>query len=94
MGLVDTACAVSSKGALVSDFTDVFQGLGKLPSMHALRLKEGSKPIVQSPRRVPFRLRDKLKNTLDSMDSSGTITKVKTPTDWVHPIVNVLKPDG
>jgi len=49
---------------------------------------------VQSARCIPFRLRDKLKCTLDNMESSGAITKVKQPTDWVHPIVNVLKPDG
>jgi len=50
--------------------------------------------VIQSARRVPFRLRDKLKCTLDNMKSTGTITKVKQPTDWVHPIVNVLKLDG
>lgn len=93
MGLVETACAMTNS-TVVSDFPEVFEGLGKLPSMHALRLKEGSKPVVQGPRRVPFRLREKLKDTLDTMESKGTIAKVKMPTDWVHPIVNVLKPDG
>jgi len=93
MRLVETACTILNN-AVVSEFSDVFQGLGKLPCNHALRLKEGIKPVVQSARRVPFRLRDKLKCTLDNMESSGTITKVKQPTDWVHPIVNVLKPDG
>jgi len=49
---------------------------------------------VQSARRVPFRLRDKIGCALDNMESSGTITKVKQPTGWVQPTVNVLKPEG
>jgi len=92
MGLVEAACTISNN-ALVSEFSDVFQGLGKLPCNHVLKLKEGSKPVVQSARRVLFRLRDKLKCTLDNMESSGTIIEVKQPTDWVHLIVDALKPD-
>lgn len=67
--------------------------MGTLPSKHALRLKEGHKPVVQSARRVPFRLRDTLEATLETIESVGTVASVTTPTDWVHPIVNVLKPD-
>lgn len=93
IGLVNVVCAINNNN-ITSQYTDVFDGLGKLPCMHALRLKEGHKPVVQSARRVPFRLRDKLKSTLDSMESTGTIAKVRIPTDWVHPIVNVLKPNG
>lgn len=93
MSLVEAACAIS-KNTIVAQYTDVFEGLGTLPSKHALRLKDDSKPVVQSARRVPFRIRDKLKATLESMESEGTITRVRTPTDWVHPIVNVLKPNG
>ena len=71
-----------------------FQGLGRLPCKHALQLKENAQPVIHSARRVPFRLRDKLKSTLDSMEAEGTIAKTKEATDWVHPIVNVLKPNG
>lgn len=28
------------------------------------------------------------------MEREGTITKVRQATDWVQPIVNILKPDG
>ena len=92
MGLVQAASTISNPVA--AEFSDVFEGLGRLPSMHALRLKDDCKPVVQGPRRVPFRLRDKLRDTLHAMEASGTISKVTIPTDWVHPIVNVLKPDG
>ena len=92
LGLVETACTLSNKN--VSLYTDVFEGLGRLTSKHALRLKEGQKPVIPSARRVPFRLRDKLKCALDSMESAGTINRIQHPTDWVHPIGSVLKPDG
>jgi hypothetical protein len=90
MGIVNPVGLVS----VAAEYPNVFKGLGKLSTKHVLRLKEGAKPVVQSPRRVPFRLRDKLRDTLKNMESSGTIVRVTTPTDWVHPIVNVLKPDG
>ena len=92
MGLVKPIDAISN--SVASQFSNVFEGLGKLDCKHALRLKDDAKPVIQSPRRVPFRIRDKLRSTLDSMEASHTIVKVKIPTDWVHPIVNILKPDG
>jgi hypothetical protein len=90
MGLVNPVGSVT----VASQYSDVFKGIGKLSTKHVLRLKDNAKPVIQSPRRVPFRLRDKLRATLSEMETSGTIAKVTTPTDWVHPIVNVLKPDG
>jgi len=54
MGLEETACAISN--AVVSEFSDVFQGLDNLPCNHALRLKKGSKHVIQSARGAPFRL--------------------------------------
>ena len=65
-----------------------------MPAKHVLQLKDHVKPVIQSARRVPFRLRDRLKSTLDSMVSEDTIAKVTEATDWVHPIVLVQKPNG
>ena len=90
MGLVSPVDHIN----VASEYPNVFKGLGKLSTKHVLRLKDNVKPVIQSPRRVPFRLRNKLRDTLKSMENSGTIVKVTTPTEWVHPIVNVLKPDG
>ena len=92
LGLVNVSNTVSDD--LAKAYPDVFSGLGCLPCKHALQLKENAKPVIQSARRVPFRLRNKLKDTLQKMESQGTIAKVKQATDWVHPIVNVLKPNG
>lgn len=91
-GLVNVAHTISDPIAL--QYKDIFEGLGTLPSRYALRLKDDAKPVIQSARRVPFRLRNKLKETLDLMEKQGAITKVKIATDWVHPIVNVLKPNN
>lgn len=92
LGLVQVTHAITD--GVAAEYSDVFEGLGRLPSKHALRLKDDAKPVVQSARRVPFRLHDKLKSTLAEMENQGTIKKVRQATDWVHPIVNVLKPNG
>lgn len=92
LGLVNVSNTVTDD--IARDYADVFTGLGCLPCKHALQVKEGAKPVIQNARRVPFRLREKLKATLKTMESEGTIMKVKQATDWVHPIVNILKPNG
>ena len=92
LDLLNVSYAISED--VTKCYGDVFQGLGRLPAKHALQLKDHVKPVIQSARRVPFRLRDRLKSTLDSMVSEGTIAKVKEATDWVHPIVLVQKPNG
>lgn len=80
--------------SIAREYASVFEGLGSLPCKYSLRLKDGCTPVVHSPRRVPFRLHDQLKTTLNDMEKSGTICKVREATDWVHPIVTVLKPNG
>ena len=51
-------------------------------------------PVVYSPRRIPYMLRDKVKAELDRMEGIGNITKVEQHTKWVSPIVVVKKPNG
>lgn len=55
LGVVNKADSVTYRVA--KQYTDVFEGLGRLPSKHALQLKENAQPVIQSARRVPFRLR-------------------------------------
>jgi hypothetical protein len=92
LSLVSVVHAVSN--VIAKEYSDIFEGMGTLPSGYSIQLKEDCNPVVQNARRVPFRLRDKLLQTLEHMESNGTICKVKVATDWVHPIVTVLKPNG
>ena len=43
---------------------------------------------------MPHRLRDQLKTVLDKMVEDGIIEAVTVPTEWVSPLVLVMKPGG
>jgi hypothetical protein len=52
--------------------------------------------VAQSPRRIPFGLRDKFSAKINKLLEEGIIEEVppNTPTEWVSPLVVVPKPDG
>lgn len=59
--------------------------------MHA---KEDVASVVQPLRRPPFNLRDKIEKKLDDLESMDIIEKVKSPAQWVSPVVVVPKTNG
>ena len=60
-----------------------------------IQLKKGSQPIsVNTPRKIPICLRDKLKDELDDLESAGIIMRVTQPTEWCAPIVIAPKKDS
>ena len=61
-----------------------------------LDVKPDAVPIVCSPRRLPDALRDPLNKELDRMESMKVIRKldVNKVSDWVHALVQVVKPNG
>ena len=64
LGLVSQAHAVDemcTTSKVFDQYSDVFERLGRLPSSYTLQVKPDSTPVVQNARRVPFRLREKLK---------------------------------
>ena len=54
-------------------------------------LKSDAKPVVHSARCVPFRLQSQFKAQLEEMEENQLITKVTEPTEWVNPLVTVMK---
>jgi len=95
--LIKIVSAISSeltKESMMSQYCDVFQGLGSLPGECELRLEADATPVVHPPRKVPHALRERLKEELDKMESAEVIAKVTEPTDWVNSIVVVEKPNG
>ena len=60
---------------------------------YTIRLNEGAQPTICAQRQVPHALREKLKEELDRLEAENIIAKVEEPTEWVNPIVNVLKPN-
>ena len=83
--------------AIVKEFMDVFEGIGKLPVQHDIKLAEGANyvnPVVCAAGRLPFRLEEKVYKKLEQMVSDKIITPVVEPTEWVSRMMVVGKPDG
>ena len=96
---VNTEVQRASQGPLsmeevLKEYSDVFQGTGKLKGQYKLEIEENAKPVVHLPRRVPVALKGKLKRELERLQSLGIIEKVIEPTPWVSSLVIVQKPNG
>ena len=77
---------------VISEFKDVFTGIGLFPGECKIHLKPDAIPVVHPPRKVPVALREPLKAELKRMESSDIIAKVDVPTDWVNSLVVAQKP--
>lgn len=81
----------------VQDFIEthkeVFTGLGCLPGELKLKLKENAIPVSNPARRVPYKLMDRLKVTLESLESKGIISKAE-PSEWCSNLVILEKKSG
>ena len=77
------------------EFQPLFEGLGAMKGNMKIVLKEKAEPYaIVTPRKVPIRLSEKVKEELNRMEKEGIITKILSPTDWVAGIVVVPKPNG
>ena len=65
-----------------------------MPEVHHINLKPDVTPVVHPPRRIPYALRDKLRDQLQHMEKLDIIEKVSEPTDWVNSLVIVSKANG
>lgn len=75
------------------DFPTIFGELGNLGTEYHIVVDESVKPVIQPPRKVPFALRERIKEELDRMEKLGVIEPQEGPTDWVSSMVVVEKPD-
>ena len=92
---MDTGLAVLPP--IVKEFADVFNGVGKLPVEHDIRLLSGDRrvdPVICAASRVPFKLEERVFRKLDQMVADRVITPVTEPTEWVSRMMIVGKPDG
>ena len=80
----------------VNDFKEVFEGLGQEKGRPAhVDTEEDATPFqISAPRKVPIPLLEPLKTELDQMLEMGVVKKIEEPTDWYHPIVEQIKPNG
>jgi hypothetical protein len=75
-------------------YKDVFSGLGQFEKEYEIKVKEGVEGVRELPRRVPYALQPRLKNTLDKLKEQNVIADVEQPTEWVSSLVVVEKKDG
>jgi len=58
-----------------------------------LVLKENVNPVINTARRVPLSIKDKLKSTLDHLVKIKVIATVNEPFDWISNLGRVEKPN-
>lgn len=84
----------NSLGRLLGKYSQLFSGIGCLKQTHHITLRENAQPVICPIRKVPLPLIDQLKETIDDLEKKKILAKVEGPSDWVHPLVLVRKPNG
>ena len=86
------AYVASEDQALVNEYTDIFEGIGKLKdtSVH-IHVDESITPVVQPHSRIPFNIHKQVEKELQKLEV-GIIEDTDGPTPWVSPMVCVPKP--
>ena len=85
---------INDRGIL-NQYPEVIKGFGKLKNFQLkVPLDRTVTPVVQTVRRIPYQLRDKLEHTLQELEQLDIIEPVNGPCDWVSPIVCVPKANG
>lgn len=74
---------------IIENYSEVFCGLGLLHSECNLEIRKDISPVVDPPRKIPFRLYDALKMELKRMVDLNVIRKINEPTEWVSSILEI-----
>lgn len=92
--LKDSVLLPKDKKDIYSSFKQLFEGIGCIPGLVDIKLKVNAIPVVQTQRKVPLALHNRLKAALDDLEQKNIISKVNYPTDWVNSLMIVEKPNG
>ena len=88
LGIVKIVLNINSS---TYQFTKMFPKLFlKVP--YRIQIDPSVTPIVNPPRNQPAAIRDRLKETLNDMETMGVVRKVDEPTEWVNSLVVIEKP--
>ena len=97
LGSVYSVCATTtglSANDVLTEYEDVFKGLGRLKDTYTIQIDESVRPVVHAPRRVPVPVREQLREKLDELVNDAVIAPVTEATDWVSSMVVVQKTNG
>ena len=85
----------SNAESIAEEFADRFEGLGRLSKVQVqIHLNPDVTPVIQPHRRIPFHLRQKVKDELQHLEDMDVIERVTQPTSWVSPLVAAPKPNN
>lgn len=69
--------------------------MGKLKDFKLmLPIDRSHPPVAQPVRRLPFKVRDQVNKQIEDLLNSDIIEKVEGPTEWVSPVVPIIKKNG
>ena len=80
------AGSVLDRETVLTQFKDVFEGLGLFPGECTIHVDFDDIPAAHHPRSVPQALGDRVKTELNRIERLQVINKVDTPTHWVNPL--------
>ena len=92
--LVSDETSTCNLSSILTDYSDVFSGEGKLEQKLHLSLDKSVPPVALPVRKVPIAVKEPLKKEIDRLVSQGILEPVDTPTDWVSSMVVVVKSNG
>ena len=84
-----------TKAQVLTDFADIFKGLGRMEGKLHLEVHDSVSPaVVMPPHRVPVALKGKFKEEIDRLIDVGVLKKVEEPTKLVSSAVITAKSNG
>ena len=89
LGSVYSVCATTtglSANDVLTEYEDVFKGLGRLKDTYTSQIDESVRPVVHAPRRVPVPVREQLREKLDELVNDAVIapvTSLRPPTGYL-----------
>ena len=83
-GIITLNCEIAKELLRIKDTADLirqypecFQGIGKFDGQYHITVDPAVPPVVHPPRRVPFKMKEEIKQELSEMEQQGIITPVR-----------------
>ena len=77
---------------ILDSYSDVFEGLGCIPTEYKIRLDKNAKPVVNPPRKIPYALKNKVKNELfDTQNNYDMVIELYIGMNTTRSICNILQ---